>query len=239
MLYRFRPPGRRIAFTVAVVMVLGGQLYGIFGQQQGVPRSTLGRPKFLAGEVSGGTVVSQTLWLDAPGFHRIRIYAEPFSESVTGDVVFTLKEVTPHAERELYRIVRPAAAVVQDDAFDIDFPALAQSEGRRYRIDVRAPNTPVGHGVGLWATNGERHAGGALFIDGKEQWGDLAFDAFAASSRAFDYLDRPLHDKPWPVSARWFLGAVFVAYNVALAALLWMLTGQAFVHRRRGEGQGS
>jgi hypothetical protein len=219
--YSLRPRRRAVVFVLVLTTVLGVQLYAVFGQQQGVPHATLGRRRFLAGEVSGGAVVSQTLRMDAPGFHRLRIYPQPVGESVSGDVVFVLREVPE--ERILYRIIRPAATVVRRGSFDIDFPAIAQSDGRRYRIEMRAPNAPAGRGIGLWATNDERHAGGALFIDGREHWGDLAFDAFAASSTAYDYLDRPLRDKPWPLSTRWFLGAVFVTYNVGLAAFLWLL----------------
>jgi hypothetical protein len=226
-------PLRRRAGVFALVLsvIVGAELYAVFVQQQGVPRSTLGRRRFLAGEVAGAVVVSQTLRMDAPGFHRIRVYAQPFSQPVSGDVIFTLKEIARDGERELYRLVRPAASVVRGGSFDVDFPAIAASEGRRYRLEVRAPNAPAGRGIGLWATNEERHAGGALFIDGKEQWGDLAFDAFAASSTAYDYVDRALRGKPWPLSARPFLGAVFVAYNVGLAALLWM-----FIVRRPRDG---
>ena len=213
-------------FSVVFAALLGVQLYAVFGVQQGVPRSTLGRQRFVAGEVAGGAVVSQTFRIDAPGFHRLRVYPRPFAQSVSGDVVFVLKEITGGVERELYRLIRPAAAVVRAGAYDLDFPAIAQSEGRRYRLEVRAPNAPAGQGIGLWATNAERHAGGVLFVHGKEQWGDLAFDASAASSTAYDYLDRPLGGKPWPLSTRWFPAVVFVTYNIGLAGLLWIFVGK-------------
>jgi len=224
----YGPAGRWriVVFSIALATVLGVQLYAVFGAQQGVPRSTLGRQRFVAGEVAAGAVVSQTLRMDAPGFHRIRIFAQPFSKTVSGDVVFTLKEISGGGERELYRLIRPAATVVRGDAFDVDFPPIAQSEGRRYRLDVRAPNAPAGRGIGLWATNEERHAGGALFVHGKEQWGDLAFDTYAASSTAYDYIDRPVRGKPWPLSTRWFLGVVFITYNIGLAGLLWIFVGK-------------
>lgn len=56
-----------------------------------------------------------------------------------------------------------------------DFAPLADSEGVTYRLSV-APEAD--YGAGFWASASEAHAGGALYLDGLAQPGDLWLNTF-------------------------------------------------------------
>jgi hypothetical protein len=100
---------------------------------------------------------------------------------------------------------------------------VEDSKGRQYRLEIAAPDTPAGQGIGLLATRDQAYEGGVLVVAGKELWADLVFSAHAERATLFRRVEYMLRDKPAWVRSRWTLGALIVLYNWALAAFTWYM----------------
>ncbi len=215
-------------FLLVCLVLLGYEAYAAFFKRSGVPANRRASARYQVGEIAGETRVSQTLTLWAAGFERVVLFPAPFSDVARGEVVFELKELVQlnamqSTERPIFRLVRPAEEVLQASAFALDLPPIEGSRGRRYRIEVRMPTARAGEGITLLATKEEGYPPGALFVNGREQWGDLVFETSATGATAFGQLELTLADQPPLLRSRWGLGLVLLVYNLALVVFVRQL----------------
>lgn len=184
-----------------------------------VPR----RPgSFLVGEIAAGTRVSQSMVLDAGGFERIAVWAEA-NGAPSGHLVFELFDITdPVRERYLFGVREPSRVVVADMPHVFRFPVLADSFGRRYRLDVSSPGTPAGQGVSFWMHRGEPYGLGELHVNGRLLPADLVFEAGARDTTAWARLRRRYGGAPGALALLGLLGlanlgALLVAGRLLMA----------------------
>jgi hypothetical protein len=249
------PPARRrvrrrlAAFLALFGTLAAGEIYGLFVRETGVPRVGRGPDARLLGEIAGSASVSQTFSVDVDGLDGVTVEAQPFGETVTGTVVFEVAQIDPLDPRQassapvtpLYRILRPARDVVRASRHRVAFPPIAGSRGKRYRLEVRVPDAPPGQGLGLWATRDQTYRGGVLAVNGREVWGDLAFQASAVRATAFRDLQQRLRAWHPAAGSPWLLGALLALYNAGLAIVVWFFVGggesaQASSGRGRTDG---
>jgi len=143
---------------------------------------------------------------------------------VSGSAVLSISELDEEGRRvAVVERTVPAADLLATTAYRFDFPAIESSKGKRYEFRLAVPDAPAGHGLGVWVTRDQVYLGGAASFAGREQWGDLAFRAHATRGTVFRRLEEILRDQSAFVRSRIVLGAMFLAYNWALAVFGWYL----------------
>ena len=168
-------------------------------------------------EIDAGVTISQTFVITADEFYAVEVSAMPVNEAVSGDVEFSLYDVTDGG-RLARRADVPAADVVRESLYRFEFaPVPKESTDQAYRLDVRASPSHPAQGVAFWATKGEGYGGGSLFINERERWADLTFVTFARGARS---AWRRLMDAS---SAR--LGAHFAKVVVVALIGYWLALG--------------
>jgi hypothetical protein len=72
----------------------------------------------------------------------------------------------------------------------------------------------------VWATKGERYRGGALQINGRDRWADLAFEALAPGARSDWERLVSMQSPPPGVSPRGVILAGLAAYMLMCGVVL-------------------
>jgi hypothetical protein len=214
---------RLIGFVLLVAVLFGYGGYALFLRPHGVPDTSGGGRTFLAGEIAAERSVAQTMRLEANGLHRIGVKPASYAETATGDVHFRLWDVTEEDALVIRKDVHPAAHVLTGSTYRWEFEPVMDSAGRRFRLEVSAPATAAGQGIGLVASYEDLYPDGALFIADREQWGDLVFSTAATRATVFRTLEDLMRDKPAPLHSRWFLLGVLLLYGWALAAFIYYM----------------
>lgn len=213
---------RFAAVALVCAIVFAYELYAIFFVTHGAPANALRSGQYLAGEIAGEHVASQTFQLKTNGFSSITLYPAVFGQDADGNVVFELHRLgADERDRLVFQTSRPSAEVLSRSSLTLDFPALSDSDGGLFRIDVRMPDAAPGRGLGLWANRENSYRDGTLLVDGREQWGDLAFETAAPGATAFRHVQQLLSNQPSWLASPFTLALVFGFYNVALFAFVF------------------
>jgi len=210
--------GRRGWAVLAMAIVLGGQAWAVFVAEIGAQVSRPAGETTLAGEVAGERTVSQTFRVTEAGLAGITVHARSWSGAATGLVTFELVDETSGASYA--RTSRPVDAVLASGGFTVPLPRLGAFARRRYRLVVAMPVAPPGAGIGLVANRESRYADGALFVNGREQWGDLVFRTVAARPTVASNVDDFLRRRQPLVASVWFPAVLLLVYDLALAVLV-------------------
>ncbi|MPZ20999.1 MAG: hypothetical protein GEV06_24320 [Luteitalea sp.] len=219
---------RMAAFLLLFGSIFGYEISRLFFVQHGTPRVSPARGRTtLIDDISGRREVAQTFRIDADGFDGISVHARPRRGDVAGDVVFELYDVVAGRDRLVYRVAHPAEEVVADQAFRLSFPSIVPSRGRHFRLRVRAPSTPAERPIALVAALTDEYDGGQLFVDGREQWGDLVFETSARYATVPWLLDQIMPLGPWWLRTWWFASALFLIWNTALAYACFLAIARA------------
>ena len=175
-----------LLFAALLAGLLGFQVYAVFLQPYGVP-SAHGRDTRWVGEVAGAVAVRQSFKMEADGFEAVTLHLRPTGGALAGQLVVELSEIVPESEQEVpvYRVSKPAADLAGTSAWTWRFNPLDDSRGRVFAVQVSLPATGFGHGLDLLATRDEEYRDGRLWVDGREQWGDLVFETQASRATAF------------------------------------------------------
>ena len=182
-----------------------------------LPADELGLRRFSV-DVTPSTTISQTFLMPANGLEAVEITAETTGPVVTGDVRLDLYDVTDGVNFVHGAEVR-AADLVKAPVYRFTFPPIDDSEGQRYRIEVRASEPPP-TGVSVRATKGARYSGGTMLINDRERWADLAFATFAPAGRSsWNRLTSVEDGTITPLRAYVAIGAL-AAYWAALGLVL-------------------
>lgn len=222
------PPRRRrvrLALCALIVAILAAwQVYAVFVRESSVAACAATGSTVRVGEIAGGTAVSQVFAMPLDELSGVIIHASAYAERASGVVHFGLSAIDEKGGASfLFGERRPVEEVVARDLYTWSFGPIAASEGRRFRVEISMPESRPGEGLALLATRGDTCRAGALVVGDRERWSDLVFSTTSPLSTAFGRLRHALRDVPAWVFSPWLVGLVFLAYNAALAAGVWLL----------------
>lgn len=174
-----------------------------------------------------GPGLEQQFFETYPFMDRVRLQLRPVAGRATGQIVvevWDIFEVGPGdwRDRKLFRFVRPATQVTGPQVFEVRFPGSAIYRYRNWRIRVSNPTAQPGSGVQALVSLDDAMPDSALYVNGREQWGDLVFETRSARGTvwrdAAAYLREGLSSR-FPVQPA--LGLLLLLVNVALIGLAW------------------
>lgn len=214
--------GERWGFATLAAALLVFQAYVIFVQPHGTPATT-GEETHVLDPIAGAATLRQSFRPNANGLDRLTFYLAPGDASASGQVVFELFDVSEGetTDQPLFRLVRSARDVARGETYALRFHPIDDTSGKTLAIQVSVPGVPASEGLRLLATRHDRYPGGRLWVDGREQWGDLVFRTHAERATAFARFEHALRTKPAWLRSRVTLGLLFALYNVALLTVLW------------------
>jgi hypothetical protein len=168
---------RRTWFVLACVAIVVWEFDALF-----LERSTGSRVRksTVVNEFGAGETVSQTFVSESDGLAGFTVWMRPdgageFATEVRCELSWGegTDFVPVYRWTEWVRIAGPTAHTFR-------FPLVERSGGRTFRVDLRRLR-PVAGQLGLEASLDDAARPGALYVDGREQWGDLRFKARLAS----------------------------------------------------------
>lgn len=167
---------RLVWFVAACAVALAFESWLLFAPQVLTVR---GRRPLGVSALGEGRQISQTFVAHADGLEALQVGFSSGSEAVVVEVEAALAELTTEGAVPLYRW-RAGEAFVGRKSHTFVFPPVRKSRGRMYRLDLRLVR-PATAPIAIDACADDVLRPGRLMIDGREQWGDLAFRARAAS----------------------------------------------------------
>lgn len=177
------------------------------------PRHPGDRPgwrSFVTPPVAAGVEMGQTFLMNAAGLEAVDIRGRAVGP-VSGRIRLELLEVEGGDRRLIRTADVDAAEFISRDVYRFQFAPVADSAQKRYRVDVLSSPAAPATGVALLATKGARYSGGALVVNDRERWADLAFQVrTAAQSPASALLNSPYISR---------MSAVMALISLAIAAL--------------------
>jgi hypothetical protein len=161
--------------------------------------------------------VSQTFDMEADGLDGVWLYPAITAGAAHGELLVDLLQVHGEMRQRLLRVAVPATDVSNSVALRVPFRPIRASRGVTYQVDVRHVHMADGPAIDLAVTRENVVRTGRLFVDGREQWGDLVFET--SSRRAT--LPYWMHDvlRPWPAWVRAWptIALVLLIFNAVLA----------------------
>jgi hypothetical protein len=178
-----------------------------------LPADDLGLREFVV-PIEGETAVSQTFVMTADGLRAVAVEPAALTAAPSGSIRFELTE-------EGSGVVRSgdvaAASLLASDSYSVEFPPIDDSKDGAFRLELMSSATDPARGIGVRATKGARYAGGAMQINGRDRWADLAFSVEAPGARStWDRL-MAMASPPPGVSSR--------PVVVTALALYWLVAG--------------
>jgi hypothetical protein len=226
---------RRIAGRARLAPVLAGlwliaiialQAYLCFVRTVGVPLNPLPRDPLPMPRDPGDARLAQTFRAGVDGLEEITLYPLVTAAAANSParVDFTLSDITNDASPEVVfnTTVAARALAAAGARYTLQFPALARSQGRVFRLEIAINGVDARAPVAFASVADNVYREGALLVNGRPEWGDLAFGARAAQDTPFkQFVSRAL-PAGWPRAGGLWL-ALLVAYDAACAALFWIL----------------
>lgn len=181
-----------------------------------LPADDVGLRKFQV-PINAETAVSQTFAMTADGLHGVEFRPETVGNVTSGTLTYELTEagsgVVRHGEL-------PVARVVASSLYTVEFEPIEDSKDSMYRFDLASSPSDPARGIAVWATKGEGYADGALQINGRDRWGDLAFKALSPGGRTVWDRLMAMQSPPPGVSSRTVIFAALAAYMLMSAFVL-------------------
>jgi hypothetical protein len=141
--------------------------------------------------------VSQTFGMGADALDGVWLRPVVASGVPRGElVVDLLLQGQGAALRRLERVAIPASDVRDVAALHVPFRPIRASRGLMYQVNVRHMHLADGPAIDLATTRDDALRSGRLFVDGREQWGDLVFETSSRRATLVYWLPEIL--RPWP-----------------------------------------
>ena len=157
---------------------------------------------FLVDQLGKGARIGQTFMMRANGLDGIRLNVVAQGKTAEGEFALALYEMTRDeesavgvAERLLVQDRVSVDLATRHSTFLFAFPAIDESYGRSYRVDISMPEPQPTAGIGLWATDGRSSEDGSLFVNGVSGYSELVFEARATRPTVWTGLR---HRFGWP-----------------------------------------
>jgi O-antigen ligase len=211
---------RNLAAIGAVCLLFACELYGLFGSDTAALRAA-GRKPMEIREFGGGVPIDQTFAMTVDGLRSIRV-------QVSSD-----RRISVRVGGELFQRTggpggpfewRSASTITVNQGagrtwHTFNFPPVAGSANGafKFRLQLLGP-IPTDHPeVGLMASFDDAVPAGTLAIGGREQWGDLGFEASGDRKTVYDAFRRHTDASlPAPLRALPIQLGLLFAYNCAL-----------------------
>lgn len=218
-----RPGWRRLALlSLVLAAAIAVQAHAVLVEKAGLASNPPRGAEAWSPEVEGGVSLAQTFLVSAGDFHGVTVYPRAAGGAVAGDAVFELAVVEGEASETLVRVMRPAGDVVRREAFVLEFPPVARPAGRVFRLTISVPTASPGEGLSFRLVEEDRYADGVASVDGRELWGDLAFETHARKAVLINRLDEAFRAYPAWMRAPWLLGGLLLLFDALVAWAAWL-----------------
>jgi hypothetical protein len=226
--------GTTIRFVLVSACALAIGVYALFFWNPGLAVN-VARGRTFTARVTGDRGVSQSFAPGADGLSGITVAAIVSATAAPrGSVQFNLFE-TDALQGD--RLVLSTQVLLERMAASAEYRLPVPPQGRsglkRYRLDVRAEGLVPGDDAGLLATVDDTYPDGRLFVDGREQWGDLVFSAEATRASVAGMFDHHVR-QVFPDGGRWPVVAISVLWSLGLLVLLYVVIVRSESHGTGG-----
>ena len=181
-----------------------------------LPADAVGWRKFQV-PVNGEIAVSQTFSMTADGLHGVEVHAEAVGEAPSGILTYELTETGSGVVRQGEI---PVARALTSSAFTVEFEPIEDSKDAVYRFDLSSSQSEPANGIAVWATKGDRYPDGALQINGRDRWADLAFKALAPGAQSDWERLVSMQSPPPGISSRTAILAALAVYMLMCGFVL-------------------
>jgi hypothetical protein len=173
-----------------------------------LPADDVGLRRFQV-PVNAETAVSQTFAMTADGLHGVEFQSNAVDDVPSGTLTYQLTEAGSGVVRQGELSV---ARVLASSTYTVEFEPIEDSKDSIYRFDLASSQSQPASGIAVWATKGDRYPGGALQINGRDRWADLAFKALAPAGRSDWERLVSMQSPPPGISSRTMILASLVVY---------------------------
>jgi hypothetical protein len=234
---------RRAGFVLCLLLIFGYEGYAIFVQEAGATANIPpAHDLHLTREINQTNGLRQTFVPHANGLQAVEVFPRRSDQPAIGPMEVTLSveeiEIAFNLWTPLARTTLDPAALDLTGVARVTFPRIDRSAGRNFRIDIRLPNAPRGHGLRFEA-GGPTYSQGFMQIGEQREWGDLKFRTVAQRTTIFRHILHRRATLPAPLQTDVFWITALVALNWALATLLYYLAFAADTVRQRPNGSAS
>ena len=118
----------------------------------------------------------------------------------------------------------PVARASSSSSYTVEFEPIEDSKDSVYRFDLASSPSEPASGIAVWATKGDGYPDGAMQINGRDRWGDLAFKALAPGAGPPGTRLTAMQSPPPGVSSRAVDSAALAAYLLMSAFVLRAVT---------------
>jgi len=169
--------------------------------------------------------VSQTFDMAADGLDGVWLHPAIAGGAARGELLVDLLQVHGETRQRLLRVAVPATDVSNGVALHVPFRPIRASRGITYQVDVRHVHMADGPAIDLAVTRENLVRTGRLFVDGREQWGDLVFETSSRRATLPYWMHEVL--RPWPAWVRAWptIALVLLFFNAVLAWACALATG--------------
>jgi hypothetical protein len=145
------------------------------------------RADSVPGELVAGRSIGQSFLCREDRLSRIVVYPGTYGGGRSGRLIFHLAADMAGAT-DLVTREFPFEVLPDSRPFAIDFPAIADSGGRRYRFWFESPDARPGRSITFWTSTQDVYRAGTLLEDGRASSGDLRFIAETPPPSSSDTL---------------------------------------------------
>lgn len=206
----------RGGWALAWMLVVGAFMLLLAIPPVTLPADSAGLRRFLV-PLNGETAVAQTFAMTADGLHIVELAPQATGPVASGTIRF---ELTEQGSGVVRQGELPAESLLSSSFHGVEFAPIGDSKDSIYRLELMSSETDPVHGIGLAATKGHRYPDGAMQINGRERWADLAFRAVAPAGRSTWSRLMAMESPPPGVSRR---GAILTALTLYLIAAGFVL----------------
>ena len=176
----------------------------------------------LTGEITPALRVAQTMRASSDNLAKIDVFLSNYSQPNRSAVVLTVR----HGRTgQVIRVSTARPGTVIDNRFHtFSFPAISQSRGRSFRVELTSPESEHGQAVTAWLSYENPYPRGSAYLNGvrRPHLDILATLGYEVSSVPVELVNRVSQYKPRFFKGRWLktlaLGT-FVATIAVVGAL--------------------
>jgi hypothetical protein len=186
--------------------------------------------------------VGQSFVASRPGLCRVALLLARKGQTNRSPVVFHLREGAK-ATADLATVTIKASHLEDVTTMvrrpyiyqSFSFSPIPDSAGKTLYFWVESPQSPADDPFLVRYQTGDVYPEGTMSIDGSAIDGDLAFRAYYTKGFLGNVallLERLVEHKPFPWGSKAFYIAIFVAYSVLFAGLVWITSSNSLSHTR-------
>ena len=219
---------RRVVFCGTFALMMATGAWEFRQLSAGGPTNAASATAYRIG-LAPGSEIAQTFNVPWNNFSRVRIRLAVEGQP-RGILEVAIDRLTPPAdrlrERDTRRVQMDVRRLGSDGDVELRFPPIPDSGGQRYRL--RVGTLGVVSGIAVEANSEDTYPTGSLYLDQRQQPGDLVFTARSSTPTMAGLLQGALSGRPWPFSSPvtfWILAVLFCAAVSRLVVLAAEVTG--------------